>query len=239
MTVSVFMPSYNKGLYTLDGIRSVLAQDNPDWELWIMDNSTDGTTRDVLRNSGLLNDSRINYEELNLLSRKRDSVNMMGFLLNAYYPRARGEFIFYMSDDDLIDRNCLGTMAGYLDETGYDVCWASLRCTACKGPGDTGPFADKGIPARTIKDSPGSVDNTVDGGQILHRASCLDRISRPYFYEGPDGEQARHIDGIFMERLVSQFPFYPLDKWMMTHRYTPVSTYSAGGPDYVPVHQGT
>ena len=42
--ISVFLPSYNKGEYVLDALRSVLAQSRPDWELWILENSNDGKT---------------------------------------------------------------------------------------------------------------------------------------------------------------------------------------------------
>jgi len=37
------MPSFNQANYIAEAVRSVLAQDDPDWELWIVDNSTDNT----------------------------------------------------------------------------------------------------------------------------------------------------------------------------------------------------
>lgn len=230
--VSVFMPSFNKGGYVLDGIRSVVAQTMPDWELWVMENSTDDATRELIRDSGLLDDSRIIYEDIDLSPDKRGSVNMMGWLLNQYYPLANGEYIFYLSDDDLVDPECFAEMAGYLDDTGYDVCWASLRCTGCSGPGDVGPFENSGIAAREIKEQ-GRIDGLVDGGQIMHRKTCLDNLDRPYFYEGNVYDMARHIDGMFMEKLAGYCKFYPVDKWLMTHRFTSVSTYTKGGPGYV------
>lgn len=39
----LLMPSYNQAIYIADAVRSVLAQDDPDWELWILDNSSDET----------------------------------------------------------------------------------------------------------------------------------------------------------------------------------------------------
>ena len=60
--VSVFLPSYNKGEYAAEAIACVLAQDFTDYELWILENSTDGTTRETI--APLLDDPRIVYEEI-------------------------------------------------------------------------------------------------------------------------------------------------------------------------------
>ena len=43
MPFLLLMPSYNQGRYIVQAVESCLAQDDPDWELWILDNSTDNT----------------------------------------------------------------------------------------------------------------------------------------------------------------------------------------------------
>lgn len=237
--VSVFCPAYNKGLYTLDTIRSVLAQTRPDWELWLLENSTDGATRGAIK--GMLSveapdDPRIRLEEIDQVP--RGQVNVMGWLLNRYYGEANGRYVFYLSDDDLVDPDCFEHMAGYLDaHPEHHVCWASLRMSPCAGPGDTGPFPEVGIPARHVP-GPGGVDCRIDGGQIMHRKSCLAAVARPWFEEGPAVEIARHIDGIFMERLVPHFPFHPIDRWLITHRYTELSTFTPMTSGFTRPHQG-
>jgi glycosyltransferase involved in cell wall biosynthesis len=39
----LIMPSYNQAHYITSAVDSVIKQDDPDWELWIVDNSTDAT----------------------------------------------------------------------------------------------------------------------------------------------------------------------------------------------------
>lgn len=43
MPFLLLMPSFNQGHFIREAVDSVLAQDDPDWELWIVDNSTDDT----------------------------------------------------------------------------------------------------------------------------------------------------------------------------------------------------
>jgi glycosyltransferase involved in cell wall biosynthesis len=226
--VSVFTPSYNKGEYVLEGIRSILAQTRPDLELWLLENSTDGVTREIIKDSGLLADERIVYEEIDELP--RGYVNIMGWLLNKYYVRAEPDsYIFYMSDDDVLPERSFEHLAGHLDENpDHEVCWGTLFTICAPVPGIlSGADAafTNAIPARYIA-SPGTVDCRIDGGQIMHRKRALDAIEPPYFEESPVLDIARHIDGIFMERLVAHFPFYPVPKHVVTHRMTPSSTYS-------------
>ncbi|GLH72508.1 hypothetical protein GETHLI_10100 [Geothrix limicola] len=43
MPFLLLMPSYNQAHFIKEAVDSVLAQDDPDWELWILDNSSDTT----------------------------------------------------------------------------------------------------------------------------------------------------------------------------------------------------
>ena len=52
------MPSYNQAHYIASAVDSVLAQDDADWVLWIIDNSSDRTP-EVMRNYS--DDPRIHF----------------------------------------------------------------------------------------------------------------------------------------------------------------------------------
>lgn len=244
--VSVFLPSYNKHRYVLDAMRAVFDQTLPDWELWILENSNDGTTHlivqdELTRHFGLqeaedwdaaLQENGVRYVRLEgeEIERNRREKYITAWLLNVYYPEASGDYIFFLADDDLIDPECFEVMAGELDANpDKDVVYASLRHASPAGPGDVGPWPDAGgIPALDPKMFPGSVDCRVDSGQILHRKTCLDALVYPYFEETNENSVARHSDGIFMERLVGRFPFWPIERYLITHRWTGISTWSPG-----------
>lgn len=232
--VSVFIPSYNKREWVLDALRSVFSQTMADWELWLLENSNDGGITRGIIDCELASQpeeirSKIHYEKLDgeEIERKRQETYITAWLLNVYYPEANGEYIFYLSDDDLIDPGCLEIMAGTLDANpDYRVVYASLRHGTPAGPGDCGPWPDAGIAAQDPKMFPGSVDSRIDGGQIMHHKSCLDALAYPYFEEVSSPATARHADGIFMERLVGRFPFWPVEQYLITHRWLGISTWS-------------
>src|SRR5215470_565459 len=103
---SVFTPSYSKGAYAAEAIRSVLAQDFTDFEYWVLENSDDGGhTRSVI--APLLDDKRVIYQEAEFTPGERAERYPPAVLLNRYYPKATGKYIFYLSDDDLLDPRCL------------------------------------------------------------------------------------------------------------------------------------
>ncbi len=41
----LLMPSYNQAHFIREAVESVLGQEDPDWDLWILDNSSDETPR--------------------------------------------------------------------------------------------------------------------------------------------------------------------------------------------------
>lgn len=227
--VSIFMPSYNKGLYVLDAIRSVQKQTMTDWELWILENSNDNQTPKIIEDHIPEWEDRIHYIRLEgeEIERRRTENYITAWLLNVYYPEANGEYIFYLSDDDLIDPDCLEIMSRELDEDPEKhVVWAGLRTAGVTEPGQIGPFPNAGIPAKDAKSFPGTANCQMDGGQIMHRKTALDALVWPYFEETNDASVANHADGIFLERMVGRFIFHPIDKYLITHRWTPHSLWS-------------
>ena len=218
---SVFTPSFNKGQYVADAIRSVLAQDCADFEYWILENSTDRVTREVI--APLLGDPRIIYEEIDLDPDERAACYPTAMLLNRYYAKAGGRYIFYLSDDDLLEPGCVRRCCEFLEaDLARQVCYFSLRVDSVPGGPERWIRADAPLGAGT--DCP-VVDCRIDGGQIAHRRDCLDRVGRPWFPETPVTDQARHADGLFMQKLAACYTFWPLPEHLATHRRTPLSTW--------------
>lgn len=226
--VSVFTPSFNKGTYAAEAIACILAQDFTDFEYWVLENSTDGgTTRELI--APLLTDPRVVYEEIEFAPGERESCYPTARLLNRYYAKASGKYIFYLSDDDLLKPSCIGRCVRVLDEDpDRAVCWFSLQHASLRG----GEFVvTSGIVAghqAGLGTAFPEVDCRIDGGQIAHRKDCLDKIGHPYFPESPDPVTACHCDGLFMARLAEHYTFHPVPDVLVTHRRTPLSTWDKG-----------
>ena len=89
MPFLLLMPSYNQAHYIVEAVRSVLAQDDPDWELWILDNSSDRTP-EVMR---AFDDPRIRFHHI---AARMDPGSCLNWLLE----RARGECFSYVHTDN-------------------------------------------------------------------------------------------------------------------------------------------
>jgi len=89
MPFLLLMPSYNQAHYIREAVDSCLAQDDPDWELWILDNSSDGTP-DAMK---AYTDPRIHFIHK---PRRMDP----GTCLNELLTLAKGEHFSYVHTDN-------------------------------------------------------------------------------------------------------------------------------------------
>jgi len=89
MTFSLLMPSYNQARFIGEAVQSVLAQEDGDWELLIVDNSTDATPEVM----AAFTDPRIRFEHI---PGRMD----VGSCLNRMLERAEGPFFSYIHTDN-------------------------------------------------------------------------------------------------------------------------------------------
>lgn len=105
MPFLLLMPSFNQAHYIREAVDSILSQDDPDWELWIVDNSTDNTP-EVMASYG---DPRIKFHHI---PRRMDP----GSCLNWMLERAEGRDFSYVHTDNNLRpdyvRACRAALAG-------------------------------------------------------------------------------------------------------------------------------
>lgn len=225
---SVFMPSYNKRGFGVEAARSVLDQDFEDWELWVLENSTDGRTRSILRNFLPTDDPRIHFEVIDLDVEIRANYSPAAYLDNRWYPKANGEIILYISDDDLFMPGLFSSISSYFNNyPDREAVYFHLARTRAVRPGTGTTWGERfaGIPADLPRGA-GEVDCQIDGGQVAYRKQVLNKIDSPYFPECNDGD-AGHADGLHLEKITQAgIIFYPLPVAGVIHRHTLVSTWS-------------
>ena len=133
----------------------------------------------------------------------------------------RGRYVATFYDDDVYEPTFVERVVDYLDTTGEPAVWFTQnRATIAGVYGQI--RADRVL-------VPGSIDNRVDGGQVVFTRDALMALGDPWMPEDPADGSCRHSDGIFLERLCASIgSISPLDEMLMTHRNTPFSTYSPG-----------
>jgi glycosyltransferase involved in cell wall biosynthesis len=118
----LLMPSYNQAHYIVDAVNSILAQDDPDWELWIVDNSTDAT-REVMRQ---FTDPRIHFHHV---PQRMDP----GSCLNWMLERATGSVFSYVHTDNNLHVSYVRHMRAALASQPLGLAYCNSRAIDEKG----------------------------------------------------------------------------------------------------------
>ena len=116
MPFLLIMPSYNQSHYIGSAIDSILAQKDPDWELWIVDNSKDDTPTIVQQ----YKDARIKFFHI---PERMDP----GTCLNWALERAEGRDFSYVHTDNLLDPEYVGDMRQALADDELSVAYCDMR----------------------------------------------------------------------------------------------------------------
>ena len=158
--VSVVMPTYNQAGYLRDAIRSVLLQDDPRWELLVINNFSGDDTPDVIRS---FPDPRIrceNFRNNGIIAASR----------NRGIQLSRGRFVAFLDSDDLWYPAKLSTCLKALEEEA-DAVFHGIRVNRDGAPGgDLLPPALVGDLYRTLLFQGNSLITT---STVVVRRECL------------------------------------------------------------------
>lgn len=97
--VSILLPTYNRAEILPSCIEGVIAQDFSDWELIVLDDCSDDNTQSIAEDFSTI-DLRIHYHR-NCIRKGLPLNRNVGISLS------KGEFIFFIEDDLLLDKQCL------------------------------------------------------------------------------------------------------------------------------------
>jgi glycosyltransferase involved in cell wall biosynthesis len=91
---SVIIPAFRRPRELASALASVLAQDEVSVEILVVDDSPEGSAHSVIES---LNDSRVMY-----LKNPQPSAGFPSIVRNLGWPLARGKFVHFLDDDDLV-----------------------------------------------------------------------------------------------------------------------------------------
>ena len=114
--VSIMIPTYNQPQYIEQCLQSAMAQDYPELEIIVSDDSTDGETERIIR-AKYLHDPRIKY------FRNEKRLGRVGNYHHTLYEKATGEYVLNLDGDDwFVDNGYIKEAAGILDRHEDVVC---------------------------------------------------------------------------------------------------------------------
>lgn len=233
--INIMLPSYNKHEYVKDAIDSVLNQTYTNWDLFIYENSDDEVTRKYIETFIWMlvgKDRRIHYREVNMQQARANNYYPTACLINrnwqeckSYEHKSYWDCFYYLSDDNILEPDCLEALVSVLRDENKQVAYCAIRHQVQEGAS----FRDApdGAKLQGIIKHPTKVDNVFDGEQVMIKAECLDKIPYPYYSYDLANQETTHCDGVFLQRLLEHYDFYPVstDKPLIIHRRTTKSTW--------------
>ena len=125
--VSIIMPSYNCGAYVEDTIHSVQAQTYQNWELLIVDNSSNDGTLDIV--------SRMKAEEPRIIMSQYPIIQEAPMARLSALRNARGRWVAFMECGDLWEPNKLERQIFFMEENDYLFSYTKYKMVRKDGKG--------------------------------------------------------------------------------------------------------
>lgn len=215
--VTIFTCSYNKPRYVADAINSVLNQTFANFEYVILENSNDKVTRKMVHG---ITDKRVNIIDVDFSDTERDRIYVESRLKNNYYPQARGQFIMYLADDDILEPTCFAEhIQEFAQHPDYQANYHGYKITYLDShkPDDIKPAIKTFGPHRSPKER-------MDGGSLMFKKDLLEAIPDPYFK--CNWHDAHISDSLFLHKLSTVAVFQPINQILHTKRVTKISTHT-------------
>ena len=105
--VTVYITSHNYGRFLTEAIDSVLRQTLSSWELFVIDDGSHDSSREIA--------TRYAEQHANIETIENDEPLGLRACANEVIRRARGQYIIRLDADDFFDENALLVLASYLD----------------------------------------------------------------------------------------------------------------------------
>ena len=121
--ISIITPSFNQGKYIEKTIQSVLGQDYPNLEYFVIDGGSTDETLEILKKYN---------KQIKWISEKdhgqTDAINK-GMRLTT------GEIVGYLNSDDLLENNCLAKIVKFF-VSNPEISWVTGKCHIINAKGD-------------------------------------------------------------------------------------------------------
>lgn len=231
--VTIITPTYSKPEYFAQCAESVLAQTYQEWVWWVVINSM-GWPEGYDSESPIWEDPRVFVGWFGVSEDYRKSFHVPSKIVNQFYSKVQTPYIYFLADDDLIDRDGLGVLVkniGFRDDGDdligpwYDAVYG--RCEVQNEQPD-GSFTTscwcydgQDVGLNTSIDP----DCRLDGGQVLHTKALWDRCTADGWQLSDKKEDAGHNDGQLLSRLAQFATFHYVPQRICTHRRTHLSSF--------------
>lgn len=224
MKITCILTSYNRPTFVRQALRSIQDQTHKDYQLLVADDSTKMGIGEILREFQF---PELEWTHEDVTPEQRKDVNRLGVNINKALPRATGDLICYLSDDDYFFPTWFEKASAYFEahpevQVGFGILKYSESMAMDLAESGTVNFMNE-----IIRDPMGRLDHN----QVIHRR--FDPIQK--WQEGVG--TVMNVDGWFFSQLANFHDFHPINAWAAVKRLhgknlqSYVSEYQAGKLD--------
>jgi hypothetical protein len=228
--ISCILLSHDKPDNVGEAIDSLYAQKFSDWEAIVFDSGV-LYDRGFFSSIPALKDPRFRLIRSWETEELRQTKTVASWCFNECFRRKmlNGSFVVYLCDDDLFYPYAFQTFYDYAQSNPQaKAMYASVDMTAVTPTGEKVTYQE--LIAKEMKGSycgGGPLDCQVDYLQLCHKAELFDLFQDEDFWP-EDREVIRHADGIFLEKIGSRVPIYPIETKIGENRKVPSSLNTGG-----------
>jgi glycosyltransferase involved in cell wall biosynthesis len=228
--LSCILLSHAKAAHVGEALDSLIAQTFHDWEAVVFDSG-------VLHDQGFfstlsaMKDPRIRLVRSWETAEIRRSKTIASWCFNECFRKKllSGQYITYLCDDDLYYPNAFAAFHAHATANPQVMAmYASVDMTALSETREKVLLRE--LIADEMKGScrgGGPLDCHVDYLQLCHKASLYDLFAEDEFWP-EDRQVMQHADGIFLEKIGSRVPIYPVAVKIGENRKVPLSLNTGG-----------
>lgn len=208
---SVILTSWNRPVLLEQAIRSILAQTEERWELWVADDNSSNPRVDEVLHDLLDDEPRGDWWKSNVNDEDRPKEVRFSVTINTTFDMTTGDIIFYCTDDNEYFPDCIKTVCDYFDEHPeiHAACVAQkiMNVNWQTGEDLEDRRADLMIRGEfeplTVRAS-----YRLDLSQVMHRRHVFNKTDKwptdPHWWQ--------MADGVFFDDIIKVgFPIYPIE----------------------------
>jgi hypothetical protein len=208
--------------YLREAAESVYAQTDTDWQ-WVI--VVDGGPQEVFEEVHRITagSRKVYVWRKDTTEEERKLVYSPAVIFNYLADALDTPRFCWLSDDDLLRPQYLELLNAKLDETGGDIAFGAIQYAAENGRGHFHLTNITGLKDCYYPGSPHDPCGTLDGGCFVQTKKSWDELG----WKWPtDWKDAWQVDGLYMRKLMEKHRFHHVQKVLLTHRRTRVSTHS-------------
>lgn len=222
--VTIISATYNRPAMFAECASAVLAQTFTDWVWWVVFNAVQWPKGYVM-DEQQWHDPRVIPIWYPASEAERKFCHLPARIVNWLYPKVTTPYIYWLSDDDLIDCDGLAWLVDHANVHQLSAVYGRCEVTDqqpdgsyahacwCYDDGDVG--GDTGISPHCL----------LDGGQVLHTADLWRRAVADGWKLSDAKTDAASNDGTLLARLAEFARFHYVPVKIVTHRRHTGATY--------------